>query len=428
MEEPMSGDTRTQRLVVVGQGYVGLPLSMRALEVGLEVVGFDVDRTRVDSLQQGHTYIDEVTDADLAWALGTGRFRPSADQADLAGFDFAVVTVPTPLRDGAPDLRCVESAASMIGPHVTAGCCVILESTTYPGTTEDVFIPLLEEAGPLRAGPDYRVGYSPERIDPSNAVWNFRNTPKIVSGIDELSTKAVGEFYGTLVDRVVPVAGTREAELAKLLENTFRHVNIALVNELAMMCHGLGIDVWSVIDAAATKPFGFMPFRPGPGVGGHCLPIDPSYLSWQVRRSLNQNFRFIETANDINDHMPDYVVARVGEHLNRRSRSVRGSLVLLMGLAYKRNSGDARQSPALEVARRLQGLGACLRAVDPLVDPAQVPSGVQLVAGTAADVAGSDLVIVLTDHDSLPWDLLEQHADRVLDTRNRLMSEAADRL
>ncbi|MBN1091265.1 nucleotide sugar dehydrogenase [Blastococcus sp. TML/M2B] len=417
-----------RRLVVMGQGYVGLPLTMRALEVGFEVVGFDVDEARVDRLRTGRTYIDDVSDEEIAAALATGRFRPTRSVTDLAGFDVAVITVPTPLRDGAPDLRFVESAATMLAPHVTTGCCVVLESTTYPGTTESVLIPLLEAGSPLRAGQDYRVGYSPERIDPSNPVWNFRNTPKIVSGVDELSTKAVAQFYGGLVDRVVPVAGIREAELTKLLENTFRHVNIALVNELAMVCHGLGIDVWSVIDAAATKPFGFMPFRPGPGVGGHCLPIDPSYLSWQVRRSLNQNFRFIETANDINDHMPDYVVARAGEHLNLRARSVKDSSVLLVGLAYKRNSGDARQSPALEVARRLLGLGARVRGVDPLVDRAHLPAGLELVACTPEEVAAADLVIVLTDHDDLPWELLERHADHVLDTRNRVRSEAVDRL
>jgi len=398
------------------------------VEVDLDVVGLDVDETRVERLQQGRTYIDDVTDADLTSALSTGRFRPSTDAADLAGFDVAVITVPTPLRDGAPDLRYVESAASMLGPHVSPGCCVVLESTTYPGTTENVLIPLLEADSPWRAGRDYHVGYSPERIDPSNPTWNFRNTPKIVSGIDEASTRAVAAFYSELCDRVVPVEGTREAELAKLLENTFRHVNIALVNELAMFCHGLGIDVWGVIAAAATKPFGFMPFTPGPGVGGHCLPIDPSYLSWQVRRSLGQNFRFIETANDINDHMPDYVVARAGEHLNNCRKSVRDSSILLMGLAYKRNSGEARQSPAVAVARRLARLGARLYAVDPLIDQDAVPPEVELVKGTQEDVAGADLVIVLTDHDDLPWDLLEQHADRVLDTRNRVRAAGVNRL
>jgi UDP-N-acetyl-D-glucosamine dehydrogenase len=424
----MTSTSERQRLVVVGQGYVGLPLTMRALEVGFDVVGFDVDESRVQRLREGRTFIDDVTDADVAAALATGRFLPTTDQADLAGFDVAVVTVPTPLRDGAPDLTYVESAASMLAPHVSPGCCVVLESTTYPGTTESVFIPLLEAGGSLKAGQDYRVGYSPERIDPSNPTWNFVNTPKVVSGIDEVSTKAVAEFYSALVDRVVPVEGTREAELAKLLENTFRHVNIALVNELAIFCHGLGINVWSVIEAASSKPFGFMPFTPGPGVGGHCLPIDPSYLSWEVRRSLGQNFRFIETANDINDHMPDYVVARAGAHLNDRSKSVRDSAVLLMGLAYKRNSGDARQSPALTVAKKLGDLGARVLAVDPLVDAAYVPAGVELVDGTEEQIAAADLVIVLTDHDDLPWDLLERHADRVLDTRNRVRSEAVDRL
>ncbi|MCV2490661.1 nucleotide sugar dehydrogenase [Geodermatophilus sp. YIM 151500] len=424
----MAGDEPEQRLAVVGQGYVGLPLAMRAVEVGYDVIGFDVDDAKVESLRHARTYIDDVTDTDLASALSTGRFHPSADAAELAGFDVAVVTVPTPLRDGAPDLRHVESAASLLSTHVNPGCCVILESTTYPGTTEGVFIPLLEANNSLRAGRDYRVGYSPERIDPSNPTWNFRNTPKIVSGIDEVSTKAVTDFYAELCDRVVPVGNTREAELAKLLENTFRHVNIALVNELAMFCHGLGIDVWKVVDAAATKPFGFMSFTPGPGVGGHCLPIDPSYLSWQVRRSLGQNFRFIETANDINDHMPDYVVARAVEHLNEMRKSVRDSVILLIGLSYKRNSGDARQSPALVVARRLHQLGARLRAVDPLVDVGLMPPEICLVDGTPESIAGADLVIVLTDHDALPWDVLEQHADRVLDTRNRLRSEVVNRL
>ncbi|NEK59053.1 nucleotide sugar dehydrogenase [Geodermatophilus sabuli] len=421
-------NSERRRLAVVGQGYVGLPLSMRAVEVGFDVVGFDVDRSRVDRLTSGRTYIDDVTDGDVAAALATGRFRPTTEAGDLAGFDVAVVTVPTPLRDGAPDLAYVESAATALAPHVSPGCLVVLESTTYPGTTDDVFVPLLERGGPLRAGLDYQVGYSPERIDPSNPTWNFRNTPKIVAGVDDVSAKAVAEFYSTLVDRVVPVKGIREAELAKLLENTFRHVNIALVNELAIFCHGLGVDVWSVIEAASTKPFGFMPFTPGPGVGGHCLPIDPSYLSWQVRRSLGQAFRFIETANDINDHMPDYVVARAAEHLNNRSKAVKDSAVLLAGLAYKRNSGDARQSPALVVARRLQLLGARLSAIDPLVDPALVPAGVDLVEGTADQIAAADLVIVLTDHDDLPWDVLERHADHVLDTRNRVRAEAVDRL
>ncbi|HEY8371307.1 MAG TPA: nucleotide sugar dehydrogenase [Pseudonocardiaceae bacterium] len=416
------------RVVVVGQGYVGLPVAMRAVQVGFDVVGFDLDKERVDRLRQGRTFIDDVTDEDLAEALASGRYLPTDDPALLAGFDTAVVCVPTPLREGVPDLQYVEQAARFLAPHVSPGCCVILESTTYPGTTEELFVPLLEAGSGLRAGRDFHVGYSPERIDPGNKQWRFDNTPKIVSGVDEASRKVVEEFYGRLVERTVPVPGTREAELAKLLENTFRHVNIALVNELAIYAHGLGVDVWSVIDAAASKPFGFMRFNPGPGVGGHCLPIDPSYLSWQIRRSLGRPFRFVELANDVNDHMPDYVVSRVVEHLNRRWKSVNGSNILLIGLAYKPNSGDARHSPAIAVAQQLATLGAKLRAVDPLIDPAAVPDFVEMVSCTPHQIEASDLVVVLTDHDLIDWALLEQYADRVFDTRNRLRVPVADRL
>jgi UDP-N-acetyl-D-glucosamine dehydrogenase len=416
------------RVAVVGQGYVGLPLAVRAVEVGHTVVGFDLDKTRVDRLRRGSSFIDDISDADLAAALHTGRFVPSDDPADLAGFDVAVVCVPTPLRDGAPDLRYIEGAAHTLAPHVRRGACVVLESTTYPGTTEEVFAPILEAGSGLRAGVDFHVGFSPERIDPSNPTWGLRNTPKIVSGIDEASAAAVASFYDGVVDRTVRAPGTREAELAKLLENTFRHVNIALVNELAVYCHELNIDVWSVIDMAATKPFGFMKFTPGPGVGGHCLPIDPSYLSWQVRRVLGRTFRFVEIANDVNDNMPGYVVTRVIEHLNRRRLAVNGSRVLLVGLAYKRNSGDARQSPATVVARRLVDLGAELSAVDPLIAPDEVPNGVRLVGCTPENVAEADVVVVLADHDEIDWALLEQHAERVLDTRNRLRSASVDRM
>jgi UDP-N-acetyl-D-mannosaminuronic acid dehydrogenase/UDP-N-acetyl-D-glucosamine dehydrogenase len=305
---------------------------------------------------------------------------------------------------------------------------VVLESTTYPGTTEEVFLPILEAGSGLRAGVDFHVGYSPERIDPGNPTWGLQNTPKIISGIDEASGAVVAAFYDSVVDRTVAAPGTREAELAKLLENTFRHVNIALVNELAIYCHELGVDVWSVIDLAASKPFGFMKFTPGPGVGGHCLPIDPSYLSWQVRRALGRTFRFVEIANDVNDNMPAYVVSRVVEHLNRRRLAVNGSTVLLVGLSYKRNSGDARESPATAVARRLADLGAQLRAVDPLIAPSEVPAPVQLVDCTPENVAEADVVVVLADHDDIDWDVLEQHGERVLDTRNRLSNPAVDRL
>jgi UDP-N-acetyl-D-glucosamine dehydrogenase len=415
-------------VVVVGQGYVGLPLAVRAVQVGHRVVGFDLDKQRVDQLRRGESFIDDITDSDIAAALRTGRFTPTDDAAELAGFRVAVVCVPTPLRDGAPDLSYIEESARLLAPHLTPGACVVLESTTYPGTTEEVFGPILEAGSGLSAGTDFHLGYSPERIDPNNATWHLQNTPKIVSGIDEASAAAVREFYDTIVDRTVAARGTREAELAKLLENTFRHVNIALVNELAVYCHELGIDVWSVIDMAATKPFGFMKFTPGPGVGGHCLPIDPSYLSWRVRRSLGRTFRFVEIANDVNDNMPAYVAARVTEHLNRRKLAVNGSKVLLIGLTYKRNSGDARQSPALPVAHRLADLGAQLSAIDPKVMAADVPDGVELVECTPEVLDAADVVVVLTDHDDVDWELVERHADRVLDTRNRLTSAGVDRL
>jgi UDP-N-acetyl-D-mannosaminuronic acid dehydrogenase/UDP-N-acetyl-D-glucosamine dehydrogenase len=423
----MTQDARG-RVVILGQGYVGLPVAMRAVQVGFDVIGFDVAKDRVDRLRGGKTFIDDISDDEIAEALGTGRYTPSYDPADLAGFDVAVISVPTPLRDGAPDLSYIESASDALAPHVRVGCCVILESTTYPGTTEEVVVPRLEAGGSLRAGVDFHVGFSPERINPGDPVYGLRNTPKIVSGIDEQSLAVVAEFFGALVDKVVPVKGTREAELAKLLENTFRHVNIALVNELAVYCHGLGIDVWSVIEAAASKPFGFMKFTPGPGVGGHCLPIDPSYLSWQVRRSLGRNFRFVEIANDVNDHMPDYVVDRASAHLNRGRKAVNGSTILLIGLAYKPNSGDARESPAIAVAHRLADLGATLRAVDPLIPADHVPPGVRIVECTEDEIASADLVIVLTDHDVVDWTLLERHAGKVLDTRNRVRSAAVDRL
>ena len=414
----MTQDAR--RVVILGQGYVGLPVSMRAVQAGFDVVGFDVAKDRVDRLRSGKTFIDDITDDEIATALATGRFTPSCDPADLTDFDVAVISVPTPLRDGAPDLSYIEKATDSIGPYVRPGCCVILESTTYPGTTEEVVVPRLEAISGLCAGADFHVGFSPERINPGDPVYGLKNTPKIVSGIDEASLNVVAEFFGALVDKVVPVCGTREAELAKLLENTFRHVNIALVNELAMYCHDLDIDVWSVIDAAASKPFGFMKFTPGPGVGGHCLPIDPSYLSWQVRRTLGRNFRFVEIANDVNDHMPDYVVQRATAHLNNVRKAVNGATILLIGLAYKPNSGDARESPAIAVANRLAELGASLRAVDPLIPADHVPAGIEIVDCSEAEVTGADLVIVLTDHDVVDWPLLEKHAEKVLDTRNRL--------
>lgn len=409
------------RVVVAGQGYVGLPLAVRAAQAGHDVVAFDVDEERIKRLAAGESYVDDVPAAALRRIAEAGTFHPSTDPRSCAGFDVAVIAVPTPLREGTPDLTYIERAARTLARFVRPGATVTLESTTYPGTTAELVAPLLEEGSGLIAGKDFFLGYSPERIDPGNREWNLVTTPKVVSGIGEPSLRAVRAFYDTIVDRTVPVSDTRVAELAKLLENTFRHVNIALVNELAVFAHELGIDVWEAIDAAATKPFGYLRFVPGPGVGGHCLPIDPSYLSWRVQRTLGQSFRFVELANDINNHMPDYVVRRLVAALNERRKAVNGSTILLLGLAYKKNTGDARESPARRIAALLLEMGADVRAADPhVVEDAHVDRRVARVQPTPAQLAAADAVLLLADHDAFDLDLVLEHAGYVLDTRRRL--------
>ena len=407
-----------QRLVVVGQGYVGLPLAMRAVEAGYLVVGYDVDEHRIKRLNEGESYVEDVSDEHLAAAIATRRYTASSESRSCAGFDVAVVTVPTPLREGVPDLSFIEGAAIALSRFVRPGATVILESTTYPGTTQEMVAPLLEEGSGLVAGIDFYVGYSPERIDPGNSEWTLVNTPKVVSGINEASLVAVKRFYDRIVECTVPVSTPKEAELTKLLENTFRHVNIALVNELAMFAGDLGIDVWEAIEAASTKPFGFMPFFPGPGVGGHCLPIDPSYLSWRVRQSLGHSFRFVELANDVNEHMPDYVVRRLTSALNQRRLAVNGSRVLLLGLAYKKNTGDARESPARTIAERLLCLGADVRAVDPHLAFDAIDGRITLVDATFDEAKAADAVVVLVDHDAFDLDTIVAAAPYVLDTRH----------
>jgi len=413
-------------LAVLGQGYVGLPLAMRAVDVGYQVVGYEVDQARAKRLAAGESYVEDVPSEVLGAALASGRYRPSGDAEALAGFDVAVITVPTPLTDGNPDLSHIEQAARTIARHLRPGTTVILESTTYPGTTEELVAPLLEESG-LSAGSDFHLGYSPERIDPGNTSWDLVSTPKVVSGVNEASLSAVREFYATLVEQTVPVSSPKEAELTKLLENTFRHVNVALVNELAMFADDLGIDIWEAIEAASTKPFGFMPFTPGPGVGGHCLPIDPSYLSWRVRRTLGRSFRFVELANDINDHMPDYVVRRLSVALNRRRQTINGARILLLGLAYKRDTSDARESPALMVADRLLALGAEVRAADAHVAD-DVDTRIVRVEATPDELEAADAVVLLTDHDQFDFESVARHARYALDTRHRLRGPEIEHL
>jgi UDP-N-acetyl-D-glucosamine dehydrogenase len=390
---------------------------MRAVEVGFDVVGFDLDVDRVKALAAGESFVEDVSADRVRAALDSGRYRPTTDPVNAAGFDFAIISVPTPLREGVPDLSYIEDSARDLAPHLRRGATVVLESTTYPGTTEELVGAVLEEVTGLAMGVDFHLGYSPERIDPGNATWTFETTPKVVSGATPACLEKVESLYGRLVERTVPVSGTREAELTKLLENTFRHVNIALVNELAMFAHDLGIDVWEAIDAASTKPFGYLRFTPGPGVGGHCLPVDPSYLSWRVRRSLGQAFRFVELANDVNEHMPDYVVRRLMAGLNRRGLAVNGRRVLLLGLAYKRDTGDARESPSRPIAAQLLSLGAEVRAADPHVQLGYEPPGVIRVQATAEEVAAADAVVLLVDHSDFDLDAILPRAPYVLDCR-----------
>jgi UDP-N-acetyl-D-glucosamine dehydrogenase len=412
-------DERTARVRVLGQGYVGLLLAMRASEAGFDVVGLEIDGARAASLAAGRSYVEDVPDQVLRDALNRG-YRPTADPHDIAGFDVAVITVPTPLTEGLPDLSHIDLATKMVGERLRAGCLVVLESTTYPGTTDELVKPCLEAASGLAAGRDFHLGYSPERIDPGNPRFGLHNTPKVVSGVDDASLRAVEAFYGAFVEKLVPVGSPAEAEFVKLIENTFRHVNIALMNELAVFAHDLGVSIWQAIDAASTKPFGYLPFRPGPGVGGHCLPVDPSYLSWRVRRRLGETFRFVELANDVNDHMPAYVVRRVQAALNRDRVAVNGARILVLGLAYKPGTSDARESPALVVADLLAQLGADVRAVDPFVGPTGSLAPVPRVELTAAEIGAADLVLILTDHPQFDYDLVATNARRIFDTRNRM--------
>ncbi|MFB9237760.1 nucleotide sugar dehydrogenase [Plantactinospora siamensis] len=416
------------KLVVVGQGYVGLPLAVRAVEAGMTVVGLDRDAERVKRLAVGDSYVEDIPRERLAAALGSGRYVPSTSYADAHDFDVCVISVPTPLHDGTPELGYVRQAGESIAPYVRPGCTVILESTTYPGTTEEVLRPLLEQGSGLQSPGDFHLGYSPERIDPGNPDWTLENTPKVVAGLDAAALRRIEEFYGRIVQRTVPVGSPRVAELTKLLENTFRQVNIALINELAVLARELDIDIWETIEAAATKPFGFMPFRPGPGVGGHCLPIDPCYLSWQVKRRLGRQFRFVELASDVNHAMPEQVVRRVMHGLNQRGRPVTGSRILQIGLAYKKNVGDLRDSPAVEVADRLSRLGAEVRIVEPHAGLSPLPRGASLVELTEREVGRADAVVVITDHDRVDYGLIERAARYVFDTRSRCSGPQVERL
>ncbi|MCU1538408.1 MAG: nucleotide sugar dehydrogenase [Humibacillus sp.] len=404
-------------LVVVGLGYVGMPLAQAAVRAGLAVAGLDVNAGVVTALRAGRSHVDDLSDAGLAEMLAAG-FEPTTDASVLADAAVAVICVPTPLgEEGGPDLSAVRSAASTIAEHLRQGTLVVLESTTYPGTTEEVVRPLLEVSG-LEAGIDFHLAFSPERVDPGNPVYGISNTPKVIGGLTARCTTVACDFYRRFIDTVVPTRGTREAETAKLLENTYRHINIALVNEMARFCHELGIDLWDAIDAASTKPFGFQAFRPGPGVGGHCIPIDPNYLSHNVRTRLGYPFRFVELAQEINGSMPAYVVRRVQDALNEDGKALRGARVLLLGVTYKPDIADERESPAVHVARRLLELGAVVEFDDPLIETWRgLGDPEPRVADLDAAVEQADIVVLLQLHRVYDVDALASRARRFLDTR-----------
>ena len=414
-------------LVVVGLGYVGLPVVAEAARAGLSVKGLDLSTRVVDGLNAGRSHVDDLSDDEIAEALAAG-FEATTDFAVVADAGAVVICVPTPLSlDGGPDLAAVTGAAKGIAPHLAKGALVVLESTTYPGTTDEVLKPLLEEGSGLRAGEDFHLAFSPERIDPGNPTYGLRNTPKVVGGLTPACTKAAEELYGRFVDTVVIARGTREAEAAKLLENTYRHVNIALVNEMARFFHELDIDFWDVIRLAGTKPFGFQAFYPGPGVGGHCIPIDPNYLSHRVRTQLGYAFRFVELAQEINATMPTYVAQRAQALLNDSAKAVKGSTVLLLGVTYKPNIADQRESPATAVASRLQALGAEVRYHDPYVQDWSVP-GAQRVDDVMAGAQEADLTVLLQNHSDYDVDAIADKARLFFDTRGVAESDRSHRL
>lgn len=403
---------------VLGCGYVGLTLALECARSGLHVKGVEADEARAKDLRAGANPVPDVDvpDGELVSLRDAGTLTFATSLEEPA--DVYVICVNTPLRDGSPDLRYVEAAGEAVASVLSAGALVVLESTTYPGTTEELLRPLLEESSGLEAGRDFAMAHSPERIDPGNRDWGMSNTPKIVGGLTPESTELAAAFYGRVCATVVPVSSPRTAEITKLFENTYREVNIALANEMSMVCHDFEIDPWEVLRAAATKPFGFTPFRPGPGVGGHCIPVDPQYLAWRVRGKVGRQFRLLETASDVNQRMPSHVAQRAAEILNDEGKALRGARVLLLGVSYKGGSGDVRESPALRIADRLVTFGADVSYHDPYVDQTPI-NGVVYDSQPLDDrlLESSDLVIVLTDHPDIDYEHVMATACSVYDTR-----------
>ncbi len=415
---------------VVGLGYVGLPLAVAFAEEGFRVIGVDVDVEKVVALNDGRSYVEDVPTSALAPLVREGRFRATTDYADLAQAEAISICVPTPLRKTKdPDISYIVDAAHCLATHLPPGegQLIVLESTTYPGTTEELVLPYFQNDG-LEAGRDFFLAFSPERIDPGRTDFTVRATPKVIGGATPDCLEVAVALYGTIVDRPVPVSSTATAEMVKLLENTFRAVNIGLVNEVALMCDKLGLDVWEVVEAAATKPYGFMPFYPGPGLGGHCIPIDPHYLSWKLR-TLNYTARFIELAAEVNGHMPDYVVGKVGDALNDERKAINGSRVLVLGVAYKRDVGDLRESPALDVIHLLRQRGAEVSYSDPHVAEVKMDGYVLAsVELTPALLESADCVVIVTDHAAFDWEWIAASARLIVDTRNAVKASGPARI
>ena len=413
-------------LAVIGLGYVGLPLAIEAANNKLKVAGYDINESVVDSLNKSTSHVEDITDKVLQDALSKD-FLITTDSSVLGESEFIVISVPTPLTDYQPDLSYVEAATKSISENLTKGQIIILESTTYPGTTLEIVKPILEKNSNLVAGEDFLLGYSPERIDPGNKEWTFKNTPKIVSGINEKSLKKISEFYNSIIDEVVEVSGTREAEMVKLIENTYRQVNIALVNELAILSNMLDIDIWEVVDAAKTKPFGFQSFRPGPGVGGHCIPIDPKYLSFKTRQ-IGQPVRFVELAQEINNSMPNYVISRISELMNRKEKLLKNSKILILGVAYKKDIGDTRESPAIDIIESLLEKSAEVSFYDPYVDELIVNKESILKEQDLESISNYDMVIIHTPHSSFSEIDFENIKSLIFDTTGSFTTSNAERI
>jgi UDP-N-acetyl-D-glucosamine dehydrogenase len=408
---------------IVGLGYVGLPLAVELANAGYRVLGFDVQQKVVDGLNAGHSHVKDVSDAQLQAVVQVGRFSATSDMARLAEPDAVSICVPTPLsKFKDPDVSFIVAATEAVKETLRRGQAIILESTTYPGTTREILLPALESTG-LRVGEDFFLAFSPERVDPGNATYGTRNTPKVVGGITDDCRRVAMALYQPAIDTLVPVSTTEAAELVKLLENTFRSVNIGLVNEMAIVCDKLGVNVWEVIEAASTKPFGFMKFLPGPGLGGHCIPIDPHYLAWKMR-GLNYKTRFIDLAGELNTEMPQFWVRKLAEALNGKGKAVRGASVLVLGVAYKRDIEDLRESPALDIIRLLEGQGARVTYHDPHV-PMFSEDGHEFrsVPLDPDTVAAADCIMIVTDHSAVDYRMIKRRARLVVDTRNALPKE-----